>query len=217
MDYNSGLPCLSEDSFPSDSIEAVLQAAIAWASVHTELGDDPKSNSLLLAVRQLESTSSEVSSGENYRKSKVASSLPPPCKATSEELHQAVEEAKVWRDSIEQSTAQLERFDFSSFADKKALWSEKTYGPGDRYHGVIKHIQRELVEIEQAPDDLEEWVDVILLAMDGAWRSANASGRDLANALIRKQEKNTRRKWPDWRSLKEDEVSHHISEDPEHE
>ena len=89
------------------------------------------------------------------------------------------------------------------------MWSEKTFGPGDRTKGVIDHIRKELAEIEAAPGDLEEWIDVIILAFDGAWRSG-ASPLQIVEALIAKQAKNEARTWPDWRSLPTDVAIEHI-------
>ncbi len=104
----------------------------------------------------------------------------------------------------------MSSFDFAKFANEKAAWSKDTFGPGDRYSGVLSHIRSELLEVEKDPTDLEEWVDIILLAMDGAWRSAGASGEDLVAMLVAKQAKNQQRNWPDWRTLQPNEVSHHI-------
>lgn len=78
-------------------------------------------------------------------------------------------------------------------------FSEATFGPGHRTAGVIDHIREELTEIERAPLDLEEWVDVILLAFDGAWRTG-ASPQDICNMIEFKQSKNEGRSWPDWRT-----------------
>jgi hypothetical protein len=50
-------------------------------------------------------------------------------------------------------------------------WSERTFGPGSRHEGVVDHIKKELREIEQKPEDVMEWVDVTILALDGAWRT----------------------------------------------
>lgn len=50
-------------------------------------------------------------------------------------------------------------------------WSLKTFGEGQRTEGIVKHIYQELQEIVSNPRDLEEWADVAILAMDGAWRS----------------------------------------------
>lgn len=100
----------------------------------------------------------------------------------------------------------------AEFFDSKAMWSRQTFGPGDRYKGVIKHIRKELEEIEEKPDDLEEWVDVVLLAMDGAWRSAGADGLDFVQMMTYKDQKNRQRSWPDWRTLERDAVSEHIKQ-----
>lgn len=105
-------------------------------------------------------------------------------------------------------------FDLVRFFDDKAAWSLDTFGPGDRYNGVVEHIRRELQEILLKPTDLVEWVDVVLLAMDGAWRSADANGERFVATLIEKDRKNRTRSWPDWRTLKPDEVSeHHRADD----
>jgi len=106
----------------------------------------------------------------------------------------------------------LSSFDLSYFHNEKAKWSLETFGPGDRYSGVVSHIREELKEIEEDPSSLEEWVDVILLAMDGAWRSAGADGDKLVKCLVAKQNRNQNRTWPDWRTLKTGEVSKHIGE-----
>ncbi len=102
-------------------------------------------------------------------------------------------------------------WDFAALHDSKAAWSLKTFGPGDRYAGVVAHIRKELIEIEAEPADLTEWCDVILLAMDGAMRSCGATGADLMAALRAKQARNETRTWPDWRSLKPGDVSEHIA------
>lgn len=60
-------------------------------------------------------------------------------------------------------------------------WSSETFGPGRRTAGVVEHMRRELVEIEAAaadenwPEVGEELTDVVILALDGAWRSAHFS------------------------------------------
>lgn len=87
-------------------------------------------------------------------------------------------------------------------------FSEKTFGPGDRWKGVVAHIRKELIEIEKAPQDLEEWIDVVLLGFDGAWRTG-ASPERIAKALEAKQTKNEARKWPDWRKASADTAIEH--------
>lgn len=98
----------------------------------------------------------------------------------------------------------------AEFFDAKARWSEATFGPGDRYDRVLKHIRKELKEIARKPDDLEEWVDLVFLAMDGAWRSAKANGESFVAMILSKHAKNLVREWPDWRTLKPGQVAEHV-------
>lgn len=97
----------------------------------------------------------------------------------------------------------------AEFIDSKFAWSLETFGPGDRLNGVLAHVRQELSEIEADPKDPVEWADAILLLMDGACRQGIA-GAQLLEALVNKQAKNVRRKWPDWRTHTENEPIRHI-------
>lgn len=74
-------------------------------------------------------------------------------------------------------------------------WSAATFGRGKRTKGLLDHIRKELLEIEAKPDDLEEWIDVVVLAMDGYWRHGGTADSFMED-LLKKQEKNFARKWP---------------------
>lgn len=100
-------------------------------------------------------------------------------------------------------------FDFRSHLQRQREWSERTFGPGSRHKGVVDHIRKELLEIEAAPDDITEWIDVVILALDGAWR-AGASPDAIISALVAKQSKNEARTWPDWRTMSEDKAICHV-------
>jgi len=93
-------------------------------------------------------------------------------------------------------------------------FSERTFGPGPRTAGVIDHIRKELKEIEQEPDSLEEWVDVVILALDGCWRSG-ATPEEIVAMIQTKQAKNERRIWPDWRTADTDKAIEHDRKVPE--
>lgn len=93
--------------------------------------------------------------------------------------------------------------------DRQRKFSYKTYGPGGRDNGIVDHIRKELVEIEEAPEDLEEWVDVIILAIDGAWR-AGFGPQEIIDAIVAKQLKNENRQWPDWRTAEPGKAIEHI-------
>ena len=101
------------------------------------------------------------------------------------------------------------RFDFEAHLAHQAEWSESTFGPGKRTAGICEHIRKELLEIEANPDDADEWIDVIILALDGAWRVGLPPHRIIAR-IIAKQEKNKGRRWPDWRSASPDKAIEHI-------
>ena len=92
---------------------------------------------------------------------------------------------------------------------RQQKWSEKTFGPGPRPYGICNHIRKELREIEEFPNDLSEWIDVAILALDGAWR-AGYGPDEIIGGLIRKQEINEGRKWPDWRQFTNGEAIEHI-------
>lgn len=90
-------------------------------------------------------------------------------------------------------------FDLVEHLHRQRDWSEKTFGPGARTAGVLDHIAKELNEIRAKPNDCEEWADLILLALDGAWRHGHSPAK-IAHAIASKQTKNESRKWPDWRT-----------------
>jgi len=100
-------------------------------------------------------------------------------------------------------------FDLATFINQKWDWSQRTFGPGRRTQGICEHIFKELDEITLSPTELEEWVDVILLAIDGACRSGH-DGQEIVDAIITKQMKNVERKWPDWKDKSQDEAIEHL-------
>lgn len=92
--------------------------------------------------------------------------------------------------------------------DRQRAFSLKTFGPGPRVQGVIDHIKKELVEVSRSGGALDEWVDVVILALDGAWRSG-ATSPQIVDALLAKQIKNEMRQWPDWRTAAPDQAIEH--------
>lgn len=87
-------------------------------------------------------------------------------------------------------------------------WSRATFGPDKRTGGIIDHITKELREVAADPHDLSEWVDLIILAMDGFWRHGGTA-EDLMPRLLAKQQKNMARKWPDWRTMSPERAIEH--------
>lgn len=96
-------------------------------------------------------------------------------------------------------------------------WSIKTFGPAtpenDRRNGVIDHIRKECVE---AISDGAEFVDIVILALDGLWR-AGFNAHEIESMLNAKYDKNATRSWPNWRGLSPNvAIEHDRSKDEPH-
>lgn len=81
-----------------------------------------------------------------------------------------------------------------AYVARQRTWSDITFGPGRRTVGLCEHIKKELAEIQADPDDVREWIDVIILAMDGYWRHGGKP-EELAEMLEAKQRVNFERNW----------------------
>ncbi len=101
------------------------------------------------------------------------------------------------------------KYDLVKHLERQKAFSEKTFGPGTRTKGVIDHLRKEIDEVEKEPTDLSEWIDLVLLALDGAWRHGSTPTQ-IAVALENKQAKNEQRKWPDWRTASPDKAIEHV-------
>lgn len=99
-------------------------------------------------------------------------------------------------------------FDLVAHLHRARAFSEKTFGPGARTAGVVDHIRKELREIEADPADVMEWIDVVILAFDGAWR-AGWTPEEIVAAIVSKQTKNEARTWPDWRTADPNKAIEH--------
>ena len=95
------------------------------------------------------------------------------------------------------------------FLSRQEKWSTVTFGHGTRTLGLIEHIRKELAEIEANPHDLEEWCDVIMLAIDGFWRHGGDPATIMQH-LEAKAQKNFRRQWLPGNDSR---ASEHIRED----
>jgi hypothetical protein len=103
---------------------------------------------------------------------------------------------------------------------RQMAWSHATFGPGERTQGVIDHIKKELVEVERANGDSSEWVDVVILALDGLTRrlafcrgeraDPERVANDVCNIILGKQARNEAREWPDWRTAPKDKAIEHV-------
>ncbi len=107
---------------------------------------------------------------------------------------------------------------------RQMAFSHQAYGPGERQAGVIDHIRKELVEVEESNGDSSEWVDVVILALDGLTRRLAFIGNHgerrnpypegvaglACRMILDKQARNEARTWPDWRAADRDKAIEHI-------
>ena len=103
-------------------------------------------------------------------------------------------------------------YDLVDHLQRQKDFSLRTFGPGARTAGLIDHIKKELEEIADDPRDLVEWVDVILLALDGAWR-AGYEEEEICKVLQEKLVRNMARNWPDWRTAEPGKAIEHVRDE----
>ena len=93
------------------------------------------------------------------------------------------------------------------YIERQRQWSLKTFGDGRRTKGITSHIKKELQEIESNPTDVIEWIDVVILALDGAWRSGHTA-EEIVEGMQNKQGINFKRIYP--MPTSQDEASEHL-------
>lgn len=97
-----------------------------------------------------------------------------------------------------------------NFLTRQMRWSKETFGPTPRTEGILKHIEKEIEEVREDPSDLEEWCDIVILALDGAWRAGHTP-HAICQALVAKQDKNRKRTYI---QTPDDVPSEHVKEAP---
>lgn len=103
-------------------------------------------------------------------------------------------------------------YDLVAHLTRQIAFSKKAFGPFDRTPGIVAHIRKELDEVAASPGDVTEWMDIVLLGLDGAWR-AGYSEEEITEALAAKLAKNEARQWPDWRDIPPDQPIEHVKGD----
>lgn len=121
----------------------------------------------------------------------------------------------------------MPQFDLYQHLLRQIAFSRATFGPDARTAGVIDHIRKELVEVEESGGDPEEWVDVVILGLDGLTRAIRARympetiaafahcihedvAEEACTLILEKQNKNELRDWPDWRTAAPDKAITHV-------
>lgn len=111
-------------------------------------------------------------------------------------------------------------YELAEYLYRQRTFSRNAFGPEDgtgpvTYGSILDHIEKEIGEVGAGEGkDLEEWIDIVTLAFDGAWRCAlldtgrgtkrRPSPGEIAQALFDKLTKNISRTWPDWRKAPRD-------------
>lgn len=114
-------------------------------------------------------------------------------------------------------------FDLSAHLTRQMVFSKATFGPGPRTEGVLEHIAKELEEVRSdalaGEDTAPEWVDIVILALDGLTRAiyshdgyripAELAAERACRMILLKQGVNERRTWPDWRTAEPGKAIEH--------
>lgn len=123
----------------------------------------------------------------------------------------------------------IKSMDLVAFIKRQRRFSLRAFGEGKRAKGIAEHIHKELEEVDVASgasgasgDELAEWVDVILLAIDGAQRCEivpagegklrNPTAEEICLALFSKLQINETRKWPALDSTSQDRAIEHLTQ-----
>ncbi len=106
---------------------------------------------------------------------------------------------------------------------RQMAFSHATYGPGKRMEGVLDHMAKEIEEVRESGGDPSEWVDLVMLALDGLTRQLAFSpddnkrclhpeliAIDVCRRIVEKQSTNEGREWPDWRTADPNKGIQHI-------
>ena len=105
---------------------------------------------------------------------------------------------------------------FQDIMDEQWAFSTETFGPRiengtaeQNAAGCIDHIREEIEEVAADPSDIMEWVDIVMLATDGAMR-VGFTPEQFIDAYYEKLQINKARDWPDWRTAEPGKAIKHV-------
>lgn len=110
---------------------------------------------------------------------------------------------------------------FKEHLHRQAVFSKATFGPGPRTEGVLDHISKEMDEVRKAKIKSDEWVDMVILSLDGLLRSIKDQypgfnfeqvAYSAVEKIKSKQSINEKRDWPDWRTSDPNKAIEHVKE-----
>lgn len=109
------------------------------------------------------------------------------------------------RDKVRSEHAESVLDTFRFVREQHAEWSDRQFGNVGPV-GPLRHLAKEEIEAAEAPDDISEFADILMLVWD-ATRRAGFSDEQLAEAVAEKLERNKRRTWGE---VKDGEPCHHV-------
>ena len=99
-------------------------------------------------------------------------------------------------------------WDFFKVMENWAKWSDSVWGENRPPNGTVNHLVEEAAELAENPTDIMEYVDVIMLAVDGL-RQAGFDFAEFTDAAIKKLAINKAREWG---PVDENGVSRHVKD-----
>lgn len=117
--------------------------------------------------------------------------------------------------------------DFIAYLTRQITFSRGAFGPHRRHRGVLDHLKKEIAELEDAEGSSDEWVDLVILSLDGMTRAVREElrqggevmagfepdhgriARDTVAKIVGKLSQNELRDWPDWREMPDDVAIEH--------
>lgn len=103
----------------------------------------------------------------------------------------------------------MNSYDLIKALKRQFEFSQRVFGAGPKTEQILRHISRQSVDTIARGNPTEEWVDIMILAMDGALRSGSTP-YEIAGLLEYKMTVNEAREWPKLEDQVMDEPVHHI-------
>jgi hypothetical protein len=82
----------------------------------------------------------------------------------------------------------------AAFMERHRAWIERTFPRNATTEGITRHIEKECAEVREKPEDLDEWIDILILGIHGYWRNGGTA-EDLLPRLNRKLTRNESRRY----------------------
>ena len=78
--------------------------------------------------------------------------------------------------------------------DEIGEWADETFGPKSSPRPALLHLQKEVQEVLDNPDDKVEYADCLMILLD-AYRNAGGTADELVAIAFNKLEVNKQREW----------------------